>query len=49
MAGVIGNYSKFEVHVVVRLLQAESEWERDSLHDSERLQPEGSVSVLQQI
>jgi hypothetical protein len=45
MAGVIENYSKFEVHTVVRFLQAEG----SECLGPERFQPKGSACVVQQI
>jgi hypothetical protein len=42
MAGVIENYSKFEVHVVVRFFQAEEMSWRDSSQVSECVQLEGN-------
>jgi hypothetical protein len=54
MADVIENYSKFEVHAMVRFLQAEGVSQRDSSQVSEclwpeRFQPKGSVCVVQQM
>jgi hypothetical protein len=54
LAGGIEDYSKFEVHAVVKFLQAKGESERDSSQVSEclwpeRLQPKESVCVVQQI